>query len=62
MAPQALADFCALDLAHPLLREAAAGSENLPSERLLDLLVFTGAPGAVAEAWVNGRPAWEREK
>ena len=62
VAPQALADFCALDLAHPLLREAAAGSEDLPSERLLDLLVFTGAPGAVAAAWVNGRPAWEREK
>jgi len=59
--PQALADFCAFDLAHPLLREAAAGCEpSLPPERLLDLLAFTGAAGAVAAAWVNGRPAWER--
>ena len=61
VAPQALADFCALDLAHPLLREAAAGCEpSLPPERLLDLLAFAGAAGAVAAAWVNGRPAWER--
>ena len=59
--PGALADFCSLGLDHPLLREVTAGDErSLSPERLLDLLAFTGAGGAVCAAWVNGRPAWKR--
>ena len=56
-----LADFCVLDLGHPLLREAAGGdAPNLPAERLLDLLAFAGSEAAICAAWVNGREAWGR--